>query len=105
MMKALPPQSRLRELLDYDGETGMFRWKDNSNWRRNSGWFVGAHDQEGYAKLRVDQKIYLAHRLAWAWMFGDETFGELDHINGKRDDNRLSNLRAVSRQENGRNRH
>ncbi len=44
------------------------------------------------------------HRLAWLYMYGEWPVGDIDHINGIRDDNRLINLRSVSRQENLRNR-
>lgn len=57
----------------------------------------------GYFAVRFHGRWFAAHRLIWALTFGCWPKGDLDHINGDRTDNRLENLRDVSRQENARN--
>jgi len=54
----------------------------------------------GYRVIRVDGYRYLAHRLAWFYVYGAWPVSEIDHINLLKDDNRISNLRDVSRKEN-----
>lgn len=79
----------LRELFDVDFETGMLR-------RRKTGKAVGSIGRTGYASVRVAGQKLRAHRVIWALAYGSWPDGPLDHINGKRADNRLSNLRLGS---------
>ena len=59
----------------------------------------------GYLCIYVDGKRVLSHRYVWSKAFGSIPNGmEIDHINGVRDDNRLENLRCVTRQQNAYNR-
>jgi hypothetical protein len=44
----------------------------------------------------IDRKYYLAHRLAWLYMYGELPKLCIDHINGVKNDNRISNLREVT---------
>ncbi len=60
-------------------------------------------DTYGYRMVRVGGKGYLAHRLAWFMFHGEWPSGDIDHINRDRTDNRLSNLRLATRQQNLRN--
>lgn len=93
-------QERLRELLFYDPVTGLFV--------RNvavGGQLVDAvagHRDNGYIKIRVDGRTYKAHRLAWFYVHG-EWPEVIDHINRIRSDNRLVNLRNVTKGENNKN--
>ena len=103
--KPLPSQEKLRHLFNYDPDTGVFTWK---NPKRNSSHKPGdlaGHISRGYRLLRVDNTNYFAQRIAWMYVYGEDP-GELmlDHINTNTDDNRLINLRLVTRQENGFNR-
>lgn len=93
---------RVRGLLDYDPETGIFRWKVNRR-RARRGAVAGCLDKVyGYIRVMIDGKSHLAHRLAWIYQVGifDR---EIDHVNLKRDDNRISNLREADRSQNGSN--
>ena len=92
----------LKELLHYDPETGIFRWNKQ---RRNIklGEVAGGRNSIGYIFIRLFYNRFLAHRLAWMYMYGNFPPDEIDHINGVRDDNRIINLRAVSHAENAKN--
>jgi hypothetical protein len=92
---------RLRELLDYDPETGVFRWKAVSSKNQvRVGDVAGCVETNGYRRIRVYGRAYQAHRLAWLHVYGRWPVGEIDHINGAKDDNRISNLREATRSEN-----
>jgi hypothetical protein len=96
------PLDRLKELFRYDPETGDFiRLKSPSksaNTSLNS--VAGGPDGLGYIRIRIDGHKYRAHRLAWLYIHGAWPENQIDHINGNRSDNRISNLRDVTRGEN-----
>jgi len=95
--------SRLRELLHYDPETGVFTHICPRQ-RVVLGSVAGSLGQNGYRKHRLDGVTFSGHRLAWLYMTGDWPKGQIDHINGIRDDNRISNLRDVPQAINSQNR-
>ena len=64
---------------------------------------VGTIGGTGYIRVPIAGKLYLAHHLVWLWFHGKFPADQIDHINHNRQDNRISNLRDVSQQENGRN--
>ena len=65
---------------------------------------VGSLRSNGYLQIRVDGKMIKVHRLIYSSINGPIPDGfEIDHINGIRTDNRISNLRCVTRQENQQN--
>jgi hypothetical protein len=97
MAKADVSAERLRELLDYDPETGVFTWKKTNGNRRLAGSVAGGRqDSAGYLRGGIDGRVYFAHRLAWLHFHGEWPKGIIDHINGDRTDNRIANLRDVS---------
>jgi hypothetical protein len=93
-------QGELRNQIEYDPETGLWRWRDaTARVNRKVGWFAGAPIANGYMTIRVDGTTYYAHRLAWLWVYG--YFPEsLDHKNRDKTDNRISNLRESSKSTN-----
>jgi HNH endonuclease len=99
--------ARLRELLSYDPETGVWiRRVSTSNHRARAGdksGITNGYAKRGYAQIRADGRQYPAHRLAWLWMTGVWPVHEIDHINGERLDNRWCNLREASDTEQARN--
>jgi len=98
-------QSRLKELLHYDPQTGQFTWIKNHGKSIRAGTPAdNRHPTHGYIRVRVDDVLYAAHRLAWFYMKGEWPRGEIDHRNGIRDDNRWKNLRDGSHGQNQQNR-
>lgn len=94
---------RLRELLDYNPATGIFRWRTPNRGRAKIGQSVkGWNAGKGYLMVGLDFKRYYLHRLAWQYIHG-ESPTELDHINLDKHDNRISNLRKCNTSQNGGN--
>lgn len=94
----------VRELFDYDPLTGVFRWKTPPTKRVSPGDIAGTAHNAGYWALSIRGKPVLAHRVAWFYVHGEWPSGDIDHINRDTIDNRLENLRVVSRSENNMNR-
>lgn len=114
--------TELAALLRYDAETGIFHWRPRpiamfkatagrtaahncNSW--NAGWanrqaFTSRHSA-GYLVAGVNGKKLFAHRVAWALVTGKWPDHEIDHVNGDRGDNRFSNLRDVTTEQNARN--
>jgi hypothetical protein len=93
-------QERLKELLSYDPETGVFtRLVGRSGPNARAGDVAGCDNGQGYIRIYIDGRPYKAHRLAWFYMHGVWP-SEMDHRNGNRSDNRIANLREVTRAEN-----
>lgn len=93
----------LRELLEYDKDTGVFVWGQRK-FRTQSGSVAGCLDPAGYRVIKIDERLYKAHRLAWLYVYGEMPKGHIDHINHNHDDNRIKNLRCVDDKENAKNR-
>jgi hypothetical protein len=104
MINSALTQERLHELLDYNPKTGVFRWKVNRRFTATTGSIAGVTDSHGHRQITIDWKKYLAHRLIWLCVYGSWPIEQIDHINGIRDDNRLSNLRECTRSQNHANR-
>lgn len=102
-MKSLA-HSRLLELLHYDPTTGLFSWKVQNSNRIKIGSLCLNKDRHGYIRIRLDNQLYWAARLAWFYTHGVWPQHDIDHINGIRDDNRISNLREATRSQNLANR-
>lgn len=100
-MTNLFTKQELQKVLDYDQKTGVFVW---SKKRRGikTGKPLGTDNGFGYLRITVFGKSYYAHRLAWFYVYGVWP-DQIDHINGKKSDNRIENLRSVSLQQNAQN--
>ena len=96
---------RLREVLAYDADTGIFTRLERSAAKVRIGDIAGGIDPQGYTLIRVDLKRYRAHRLAWLYMTEVWPDGQIDHINGIRSDNTWGNLRDVTNTINCQNKH
>lgn len=93
-------RERLLELFQYDAETGnLVRKIGRSGPKARAGDVAGRVTDKGYVRLYVDGSPYSAHRLIWFIKYG-EYVEEIDHINGIKSDNRIENLRSVTRSQN-----
>lgn len=94
-------------LLKYNPKTGNLIWLYRSNspqWNAKfGGCRAGYQHGQGYIALGINNKLYLAHRIAWLLTHKEWPSEIIDHVNGCRHDNRLTNLRAVSHSINSRN--
>ena len=92
----------VRKNLDYCEETGVFRWLLPSKYHSEKKGSVAGSEKNGYIKIQLLGSSYMAHRLAWIYVFGYEPF-VIDHINGNKSDNRICNLRNVAFIQNNQN--
>jgi hypothetical protein len=95
---------RLQELLAYEPETGLFRWRVDKN-RGRAGAVAGTilSPKRPYLIIGVDDRRFLAHRLAWFYMTGKWPESGIDHVNGEQSDNRWANLREATQSQNSGN--
>lgn len=100
----LPSQAELRGLFTYDPLTGLLYWRVRPSFksRRQAGEEAGTLHHSGYVQVGLAGTIYMAHRLIWKLMRGDDPI-EVDHHNGVRSDNRWLNLREATRSQQGMN--
>jgi hypothetical protein len=105
-----PSADEIRDLLDYNPETGEFTWRKRvernsliKSWNaRFAGRRAGVVDRaSGYVRISIGGRLFLAHRLAVIWMTGGIPAGmETDHRNRDASDNRWSNIRVATTSEN-----
>jgi HNH endonuclease/AP2 domain len=94
----------LRRVLLYDPYTGLWKWRENGRGRSKVlDWRPGYLGRDGYPSIRILNRLYLAHRLAFLYMMGRWPRHELDHIDGDRANNRWGNLREATRTQNMKN--
>lgn len=113
--KSITPEV-IKKLLSYNPYTGELIWttrpremfNTENAWASWNGHWAGklaftSDDGQGYRGGSILKIGFRAHRVAWAIYYGEWPHGEIDHINGNRSDNRISNLRVVEHMQNGRN--
>jgi len=91
------------ELLRYDPETGVLRWKKRTSNRVRVGDVAGSKHPEGYVSIKVNGIQYLAHRIVWLLKTKTWPTGQIDHIDHERSNNRFENLRDTNNRGNARN--
>lgn len=95
---------RLREVLRYDPDTGVFRWRQRMSSRAPTGAVAGcSRPSARYVLIRIDGVVHAAHRLAWLYVHGRWPSNGMDHRNGATTDNRIENLREANHAENAQN--
>jgi len=92
-----PNYDYLKEVLDYDPETGIFIWKKNVSIKSMVGKIAGYTSVSGRVKISIKNNLYFAHRLAWFYYYGYMPENGIDHINRDASDNRITNLREASK--------
>jgi hypothetical protein len=98
----LPPAARVRELLDYNPRTGIFKWRV-SRGTAKAGSVAGWTHSAGYVYIRVDGIDYKAHRLAWLHYYGVAPADLIDHKDRDNGNNRINNLREATHAQNQQN--
>lgn len=90
--------ARLRQLLWYEPETGVFvRLVRTTNSVQVGDVVSGSSNGKGYLQIRIDGRKYRSHRLAWLYMTGEWPDYELDHVDGNKGNNAWTNLRPSTR--------
>ncbi len=91
-------------MLAYDPETGIFTWKARPARCIWVGDVAGCLEKNGYRRIDLFGKHYLAHRLAWLLSKGEWPNGDIDHEDRNKDNNRIGNLRPATVSQNAANR-
>src|SRR5882724_4870795 len=92
-------QKRLKELLVYEPDTGLFRWRIKHG-KVHVGQIAGTKSPRGHITLHLDYKYYKAHRLAWLYMMGKFPKHQIDHKDCNPGNNIFINLREASNSQN-----
>jgi hypothetical protein len=95
---------RLRELLHYDPNTGVFTWAQQLSPIRPVGSVAGSTSSFSYIEICIHGRRYYAHRLAFLWVLSEWPQHQVDHIDGDRANNKWNNLRDITNAENKQNR-
>lgn len=96
----LPSRDRLVEVLTYDSVSGEFRWKLDRGRMAKKGDLAGTIEKNGRIRIIIDGVKYLAHRLAWLYMTGDDPDHDIDHEDLNPSNNRWFNLRPCTDSQN-----
>ncbi len=93
-------QNRLKELLLYNPQSGVFEWLKSGSGRKKK--VAGRTESNGYISIGIDGRVYGAHRLAWLYVHGKLPL-MIDHRNRVRNDNSIGNLRLTNYSKNALN--
>ena len=102
MTKKILTHQELKNLLEYDKNTGNFFWKE-SRGNIKKGSLAGTNKKNWYVDIKINKTLYKAHRLAWLYVYEKWPSNYIDHINQIKNDNRIENIRDVSFSENRQN--
>lgn len=93
----------VKDLLAYNPDTGLLTWKMSRRGTVKAGGIAGTVNDDGYIRVKVKQKFYPSHRIAWFIYHGQQPEGQLDHIDNDKTNNRISNLRLATPIQNNQN--
>jgi hypothetical protein len=96
MTNKIISQAQLKNLLEYDPNTGEFVWVASKK-------IAGSLMPHGYIRIVIQKQKYYAHRLAWLYVYGYTPPNSIDHIDRRKNNNRISNLRLATQSENAQN--
>jgi hypothetical protein len=91
--------AEVRRLLHYESDSGTFFWRVDTR-NTATGDMAGSRQSRGYWHIKINRRLYMAHRLAWLYVTGEWPIGHIEHVNGNRSDNRFANLRVATNSEN-----
>jgi hypothetical protein len=100
-------QKLIKERCLYDSETGFVTWKEPEKYRvkhqqGQAGW-VQTIGKRKYRTMVIKYRSIMAHRIAWFLYHNEWPTKEIDHIDGDGLNNKINNLRHVSKRENALN--
>lgn len=94
----------VRARYSYDPNTGILRHTDYvSNRPHKHGREAGCVSNRGYRMIYLHKRNHMVHRVIWLHFYGEYPPEFIDHINQIKDDNRICNLRAATKQQNNSN--
>lgn len=98
-------QKTLKKALKYEPHTGTFTWRTPRS-KVQIGNIAGSLDKtrKGYRRIKLNGQAYSAHRMAFLYMTGAWPINQVDHLNHDMDDNRWTNLREATQEDNSLNR-
>lgn len=83
----------LMRILDYNSETGVFKWKIDASRNAMCGSYAGCVNPKGYLQIRIHGYTYRAHRLAWFYVYKEWPNEQIDHKDRNKLNNKIDNLR------------
>lgn len=101
--RPLPDEKILRHLFEADADRGVLIRKVTRAPNARAGALVGSVDGRGYLHVTIGKSIYRVHRIIFFLHYGYDPDTHIDHIDGDRLNNRPSNLRPATDQQNAGN--
>ncbi|KAB0988745.1 HNH endonuclease [Cronobacter sakazakii] len=93
-------QDQLKDSFHFRNDIGRFIWKVAKGWVKPGRIAGTLNEANGYRYIKLNGVHYLEHRMVWLFTHGRLPKGEIDHINGDKQDNRIENLRECTRSQN-----
>jgi len=97
-------QERLKKLLYYDPETGVWTRLISLSPNTKVGEKLYCSEKSDYLHIQIDGKIYKSSRLAFFYMTGSFPINDIDHKNRNTKDDKWCNLREATTSQNCMNR-